>query len=135
MGLSQAWILKTFSKPHKWAKKIKHDSANPGVNAWASGKGRTIVFDINQPTREFLKTRWIFSSLLEFSLQAVTQKHKPNSELTNYPKESIYSESGWLRSSLLLLKELHLSLVLFRCFFGLERAEVAALPRLGILFT
>ncbi len=54
MGLSQAWILKTFSKPHKWAQKIKHDSANPGVNAWASGKGRTIVFDINQPTREFL---------------------------------------------------------------------------------
>ena len=83
MGLSQAWILKTFSKPHKWAKKIKHDSTSPGVNAWASGKGRTIVFDINQPTREFLKTRWIFSSLLEFSIQAVTQKHEPNSKLTN----------------------------------------------------
>ncbi len=23
MGLSQAWILKTFSKPHKWAQKNK----------------------------------------------------------------------------------------------------------------
>jgi len=42
MGLSQAWILKTFSKPHKWAQKNK------------TRKGRTIVFDINQPTREFL---------------------------------------------------------------------------------
>jgi len=33
MGLSEAWILKTFSKPHKWDSKIKHDSANPGVKS------------------------------------------------------------------------------------------------------
>ncbi len=56
-----------------------------------------------------------------------------NSKLTNYPKESIYGESGLLRCALLLLKELHLALVLLRPFFGVERAEVAALAGLGIL--
>ena len=70
---------------------------------------------------------------LEFSLQAARQKHKLKLELTNYAKESIYSQSGVLRCALLLLKELHLALVLLRSLFGVERAEVAALAGLGIL--
>ena len=35
--------------------------------------------------------------------------------------------------ALLLLKELHLAFVLLRCFFGVERAEAAALAGLGML--
>ena len=54
MGFSPSVALKASPKPHKWGQETKHDSANPGVNAWASEKRRAIVFNMNEPTRELL---------------------------------------------------------------------------------
>ena len=36
--------------------------ANPGVNAWASRKGRAIVLGVNEPRCEFLIDALVFSA-------------------------------------------------------------------------
>ena len=69
MGFSQAiGFLKSIAKaPINGAQEVGYDSVNPGVNAWASIKGKTMVFGVNASKRDFLTMRGSFSILLSWA--------------------------------------------------------------------
>ena len=63
MALAKRVDFEDITKaPSMGLKEIRYDTANPGVNAWASRKGRAIVLGVNEPRCEFLIDALVFSA-------------------------------------------------------------------------